>query len=60
MSDQYCQTVEPICDLKKCPQCDEEIIQDIFQLPKNEGRKKGRLIEARACDNCKIIYEIIS
>ncbi len=46
--------------LKSCPQCGAELIQDIFQLPKDPKNKGGRLIEAKACDFCKIVYEVIS
>jgi hypothetical protein len=59
MSDLYKESIPHNKDLKLCPECGAEIIQDIFQLPKEMATKKGRLIEARACDDCKIIYHIL-
>lgn len=58
--DCYRATEEPIKDLKECPECNKKIIQDIFYLPKGEKINGSRLMEARACNECKIIYEIIS
>lgn len=50
---------EPIKGLEECSECKNKIVQDIFLLPKEDKRQSGRLIEARACGYCKIIYEII-
>lgn len=47
-------------DLKICPECQGDIVQDIFSRPKGEkGKGGGRLLEARACCDCKIIYEVV-
>ena len=49
-------------DLKICPECNGEIKQDIFVLDYGRKKVKGEhgLMEARACFECKIIYEKIA
>lgn len=56
--DLYREHIPNIKDIKKCTECNGEIVQDIFQLPKGMKRNGGRLIEAIACDPCKIIFYI--
>lgn len=46
-----------IKDLKNCTECGSKVVTDIFSRPKEKG--KGRLLEARACLKCDIIFEII-
>lgn len=55
----YKMNSEMIKDIKNCPVCNTEIIQDIFSKPINKNIKNGKLMEARGCDYCKIIYEVI-
>jgi hypothetical protein len=57
MSMLYQEIDPPMKDLKSCPECGGPITQDIFQI---QTEKRKRLIEARACEFCKIIYEIIT
>jgi hypothetical protein len=57
MSDLYRELAEPIKGLERCPECDEKIIQDIFFREIEKGR---RMIEARGCNKCQIIYEVIT
>jgi len=60
MTDMFKVREEPIPDLKNCIECKGAIVQDIFQRPKGkQGAGGGRLLEARACVPCKIIYEVL-
>lgn len=62
IDDQFQEVDEPLKNLKNCPECNSVIEQDLFLL--DYGRKKKNnepgLIEARACFECKKIYEVIS
>lgn len=56
MSDYYVKSHPPVIDITICPQCQGDITQDIFHTRKGQ---KGRFIEAKACDRCKIIYVVL-
>ncbi len=60
MSEGFREYVPNIKGLERCPECNDKIVQDIFQLPKGEKRNGGRLLEGRACFKCNIIYEVVS
>ena len=60
MTEQYRELTPNDSEIQKCMDCDADITRDIFSLPKGEKTKGGgRLIEARVCEPCKIIYEIL-
>ncbi len=60
MNEFFHELIPNLIGLKDCPECNGKIQRDIFSLPKGENRNGGRLLEGRACHECKIIFEVLS
>lgn len=62
MSDYFREHVPNLKGLANCTECDKPLVQDIFIIPKEHGtpERKGGLLEAIACMDCKIIHEVLS
>lgn len=53
----YQEEVPNIKGLNTCTRCKQSLVRDIFQIQLEKGKK---LIDAIACDQCKIIYEVLA
>jgi len=59
MNEEWKQEIPNAIELKICPRCEGQLNRDIFQFPESDKPYSGRLFEADACFNCKIIYKIL-